>query len=81
MTVRGHGTKSNKSSWPDCIHESHERVEAAKQRLIDIAAGDSPEAVLGLRLCASPSEIALFNFRQDNLRRQYGWQEPRQGTR
>jgi hypothetical protein len=43
--------------WADHIHELDERIEAAKQRLIDEAAGDDIAMLLGLRPKPTEEEI------------------------
>jgi hypothetical protein len=50
--------RSRRSAWPAYLHTYEERDEAAKQRIIDIALGGNPDAVIGLPIEVTDEEIA-----------------------
>lgn len=57
--VRGQPARY-RSPWPDYIHTLDEKKVAAKQRMIDVAAGDSLEAVFGMRVLPTAHEISTM---------------------
>jgi hypothetical protein len=50
-------TDATPVSWPGYTHDADDQADALKQRMIDIAAGGDPKAVLGLQEAATTSEI------------------------
>ena len=61
MTARDHSPSGWGTAWPDILQSAADKADDWKQRMIDLAAGDSLESVFGFVARPLPQEISTMD--------------------